>query len=446
MTEGKDTDITFAYDGCFVVWADLEDARPIAHGRCAAPSPPTVALAGMPVSSMAYLEQPNPAGYFIFPDLSVRHEGKYRLKFILMEDTKRMEDFDAVPTSAEAEAHVFDDDGPEGYYYARMDVKSGVFDVYSAKKFPGLATSTDLSKTISEQGCRVRIRRDVRMRRRGDGKGNDDYEDKFERQSRPQTVDYQRERSRSSSNGSRGDPLPYEPQPGGMLAFGGQQYQQAQPGFAPPPPPPQHHHYPPPIYHQPYSHPAPHPPPTPHYAYDRQTPYPQSAYPSTPAMRERVHEDEYRRQSMAGHQNEQFARYDAAPEQNLARPHQSFQYPRPPVAVSLPPIRSEFLGKFEPAQSLSSVRSVAQLSSPTYLRPDDLHNLYDQPSAPPAARNGKRSFDTTFGSASSKQPLFNGMRPSTPQHDDDNDAALMINMAYKRADGSEFTRALPTLQ
>ena len=43
----------------------------------------------------------------------------------------------------------------------RMEVKSDLFTVYSAKKFPGLAESTNLSRTVAEQGCRVRIRRDV---------------------------------------------------------------------------------------------------------------------------------------------------------------------------------------------------------------------------------------------------------------------------------------------
>ena len=42
-------------------------------------------------------------------------------------------------------------------------------------KFPGLTTSTNLSRVIAEPRCRVRIRRDVRMRRRGD-KRTDDYD------------------------------------------------------------------------------------------------------------------------------------------------------------------------------------------------------------------------------------------------------------------------------
>ena len=50
--------------------------------------------------------------------------------------------------------------------FNRMDVVSIPFQVYSAKKFPGLNQSTELSVLVADQGCRVRIRRDVRQRKR----------------------------------------------------------------------------------------------------------------------------------------------------------------------------------------------------------------------------------------------------------------------------------------
>ena len=59
----------------------------------AANTPPV--LTGMPVSGMAYLDRPQEAGYFLFPDLSVRHEGRYRLTFNLYEQTKDEKDMDA---------------------------------------------------------------------------------------------------------------------------------------------------------------------------------------------------------------------------------------------------------------------------------------------------------------------------------------------------------------
>jgi hypothetical protein len=61
----------------------------------------------------------------------------------------------------------------------RLEVKSSPFTVFSAKKFPGLTESTALSRMVAEQGCRVRIRRDVRMRRRENksSKDWDEYDD-----------------------------------------------------------------------------------------------------------------------------------------------------------------------------------------------------------------------------------------------------------------------------
>jgi hypothetical protein len=130
---------------------------------------------------MAYLDRPSPAGYFIFPDLSVRHEGKYRLGFSLYEELKEAKDLDTeTPQNAEVQksAHVSH----------RLEVKSVPFTVFSAKKFPGLSESTSLSKLVAEQGCRVRIRRDVRMRRR-ETKGGHDY-DNYEEEH-----EYQRNRA-----------------------------------------------------------------------------------------------------------------------------------------------------------------------------------------------------------------------------------------------------------
>lgn len=214
----------------------------MAHGRVQTPaanSPPI--LTGMPVSGMAYLDRPQEAGYFLFPDLSVRHEGRYRLTFSLYEETKEDEDKDPKTSDAPAVPGVGPAQG--GSFDFRMEVKSQDFIVYSAKKFPGLTESTALSRVVAEQGCRVRIRRDVRMRRR-DGKGGNDYEaaaePDFERRpNRTATPDVRpdayRERSMSGSGDRATYPAPpqrrpsnadYSPQypaapapPGGHLQF-----------------------------------------------------------------------------------------------------------------------------------------------------------------------------------------------------------------------------------
>ncbi len=183
------TDITFTYRANFFLFATLDNARPIAQGRMAPTPANHPILTGTPVAGMSYLDRPSPAGYFIFPDLSVRHEGQYRLSFSLFEELKDANDEDSTEqvldanTTPTAGAHV----------NSRCEVKSAPFTVYSAKKFPGLAESTALSRMVADQGCRVRIRRDVRMRRRDtkNPKEWDDYEDPatLERTTRPVTPD-----------------------------------------------------------------------------------------------------------------------------------------------------------------------------------------------------------------------------------------------------------------
>jgi Velvet factor len=186
---------------------------------------------------MAYLDRPAPAGYFIFPDLSVRHEGRYRLSFSLYEELKETKDMDTeTPDNADVQksAHVSH----------RLEVKSQVFTVFSAKKFPGLTESTALSRMVAEQGCRVRIRRDVRMRRR-ENKANRDYdfeeeEGAYERarasatpdayhhpqMGTPQAPQEGMDRARSVSNASN---TPYMPQRRASMEQMNQGYQQQYP-------------------------------------------------------------------------------------------------------------------------------------------------------------------------------------------------------------------------
>ncbi|RAH49378.1 sexual development activator VeA [Aspergillus brunneoviolaceus CBS 621.78] len=170
------TDITFAYNANFFLYATLDNARSMAQGRLA-PAPTFPVLTGVPVAGVAYLDRPFPAGFFIFPDLSVRHEGLYRLSFHLYEETKESKDADegAPIPSPMLKTNPLKPMTPKSFLEFRLEVVSVPFTVFSAKKFPGLTQSTHLSRIIAEQGCRVRIRRDVRMRRRGD-KGSDDYD------------------------------------------------------------------------------------------------------------------------------------------------------------------------------------------------------------------------------------------------------------------------------
>nr|POE53412.1 developmental and secondary metabolism regulator mve1 [Quercus suber] len=168
-----ENDVTFAMNANYFLFATLEQARPIAQGRVPEDKNRLTVLTGTPVAGMVYLDRPSAAGYFIFPDLSVRHEGKYRLSFSLFEELKNPKDFDKVADASQPS------NGGDAHVTHRLEVKSVPFTVFSAKKFPGLAESTSLSRMVAEQGCRVRIRRDVRMRRRDTkpGKDWDEYED-----------------------------------------------------------------------------------------------------------------------------------------------------------------------------------------------------------------------------------------------------------------------------
>ncbi|EEP78763.1 predicted protein [Uncinocarpus reesii 1704] len=241
------TDITFAYNANFFLFTTLEWARPIAHGRGqsqSAATPPV--LTGVPVAGVAYLDRPVQAGYFIFPDLSVRHEGYYRLNFSLYEEVKDPKDEDkdrgiprpVLPTLNK----IGEPREPDEYIFFRLDVKTTPFTVYSAKKFPGLAESTMLSRTVAEQGCRVRIRRDVRMRRR-EQKGNKDFNGGYD--DRHMTPDNYpgtpTERPRSTSNASVDHPYVYCPTPRRAPSVQDYAYPPApyqQPVAIPPPPGP----------------------------------------------------------------------------------------------------------------------------------------------------------------------------------------------------------------
>lgn len=211
-------DITFSYNANFFLYTTLEHARPIAQGRVPSTAQASFpVLTGTPVAGIAYLDRPDLAGYFVFPDLSVRHEGKYRLSFNLYEEVKDPKDADAEPagTSSEIAEVKHAPMAPQAHVHYRLEVKSMPFNVYSAKKFPGLAESTNISRIVAEQGCRVRIRRDVRMRRRDikSSKGGDDWEDEpapayvqsLQQQARPQ--------SSNSTYSSFQQPPPAAPQP-----------------------------------------------------------------------------------------------------------------------------------------------------------------------------------------------------------------------------------------
>ncbi|RIB28188.1 velvet factor-domain-containing protein [Gigaspora rosea] len=75
--------------------------------------------------------------YFIFQDLSVRTEGTFTLKFSSPDEL----------TNARGNV--------------AAEVYSAPFRVYSAKKFPGMTESTELSKAFAKQGIKIPIRKEA---------------------------------------------------------------------------------------------------------------------------------------------------------------------------------------------------------------------------------------------------------------------------------------------
>ncbi|KAI5457998.1 velvet factor-domain-containing protein [Mariannaea sp. PMI_226] len=422
VEEGKD--ITFDYNANFFLYASLEHARPIAHGRVQTPgatNPPI--LTGVPASGMAYLDRPTEAGYFIFPDLSVRHEGRYRLTFSLFETTKEEKDFDLEPS---------DGDLPPGVDW-RMEIKTLPFSVFSAKKFPGLMESTQLSKTVADQGCRVRIRRDVRMRKR-DGKGGSGFDRREEGYARQRTVTPAAEdphsiRARSLSNSSE-HRAPYpEPQRRPSIIE----------AYHPPPPPP------PPSYEQSSSSGSRHlsfgDPSAPQYSAPRQyapqappqltpistngpnTPSSHSPYakpdgygfsnrlpPSCPSPAPPAKQETYdRRQSSSHYVPPSPSVYS----DGHSRRDSQHSYPPTPVAPHPPRLQIPQIQTQLPTQlpTLPPLMKISSLMSPL---PPIEAQVDPAPEPPVTSTGGKRKHESVF--SQSTRPLYNGQRQMDPHY------------------------------
>ncbi|KAF9181441.1 hypothetical protein BGZ51_005433 [Haplosporangium sp. Z 767] len=95
------------------------------------------ALAGTVVSSLNRLKDVDNSdgGFFVFGDMSARIDGRFCLRFTLFELI-------------------------EGQVVHVMTSTSDPFTVYTSKTFPGMSESTFLSRSFSDQGVRIRIRKD----------------------------------------------------------------------------------------------------------------------------------------------------------------------------------------------------------------------------------------------------------------------------------------------
>ncbi|KAJ5682286.1 hypothetical protein N7462_005451 [Penicillium macrosclerotiorum] len=481
--EAQKTDITFAYNANFFLYATLDTARPIAHGRVAGP-PSCPVLTGVPVAGVAYLDRPSQAGYFIFPDLSVRHEGRYRLSFHLYEEIKDSKDADKdshmpLPNQV-SPTNTSKPGAPQAFLHFRLEVKSIPFTVYSAKKFPGLATSTSLSRIIAEQGCRVRIRRDVRMRRRGDKREEEyDFDEeravyaRSDRYSTPdryvaQTV----ERPRSNSNGSAMEsPYGFGPEIQRRPSAPDYGFQCPQPYQRPMPPAPMSHAQTPSYQshlsfgststHYPNAHMPPTPPPvvppgmySPHSSYanirhsSNASEYESSSgYPMAPQVPER---GGYPKNAMTSYRVE-------APKMQ-----QPYMVPDPSMYQAMPQgmmPRAQTPNPAHPSHPLPSLKTVPNdyanvaatieigSPSPGYDSVSGKRMLYQT-----GPVSGKRTHEDSFGL--DDRSMQNGMRPDAEPYpaayrdfSAESRAALMAelgpDMAYKRANGRMVMKVPP---
>ncbi|KAJ5154890.1 Velvet factor [Penicillium coprophilum] len=483
--DAQKTDITFAYNANFFLYATLDTARPIAHGRVGGPQSCPV-LTGVPVAGVAYLDRPSQAGYFIFPDLSVRHEGRYRLNFHLYEEIKDAKDADkdsTLPLPNQITHSATSKPGtPQAFLHFRLEVKSVPFTVYSAKKFPGLATSTSLSRIIAEQGCRVRIRRDVRMRRRGD-KRDEEYDEEraaayarsSDRFSTPDRYAASLERPRSNSNGSNME-SPY-----GFVApdrrpsapdYG---FQCPQPYQRPMPPAPMPHSQTPSYQSHlsfgstPSHYPAPHMPPTPSpvapQGYSPQHTYAQirhssnaSEYEGTPIAYPSASQIPTER---GGYPKPSMTSYRMEPQKpNSYMDPRSEPGPYPSISsVSVPRSQTPITGQMiPPLKPLSNDYGNQIVPSVETTSPGGGSGGYDNVTGKRMVYQtgpayGKRSHEDTFGA--DDRSMQNGMRPDTEPYPSayrdfsgESRSALMaemgIQMAYKRANGKMVMKAPPT--
>lgn len=96
--------------------------------------------------------------FFIFPDLSCRQNGLYRLRFTLMKVN--------MPNMTNPSQ------GGQGTIAGTVD--SEIFEVSSAKEFPGMRASTALTKELKRQGATVSVKKGKGQRKRGSGSDESD--------------------------------------------------------------------------------------------------------------------------------------------------------------------------------------------------------------------------------------------------------------------------------
>ncbi|KAH8668146.1 velvet factor-domain-containing protein [Tricladium varicosporioides] len=137
-------------------------------------------VAGTTVSSLHRLKDTDNSdgAFFIWGDLSIKMEGTFRLKFTLFE----MRDSE---------------------YSFISEIISEPFSVHSPKHFLGMSESTFLTRSFSDQGVRLRLRKEPRTLLRKRGPASDDYQ--------PRTYKTHNRQQSQSEGADRPDPSKHDP-------------------------------------------------------------------------------------------------------------------------------------------------------------------------------------------------------------------------------------------
>ncbi|CAD6975498.1 hypothetical protein A4X06_0g5913 [Tilletia controversa] len=226
-------------------------------------------------------------GFFVFPDLSIRSEGRYRLKLSLFETI-----------------------GNEVHHC--KSIYTAPFVVHSAKGFPGMNESTVLARSFASQGMKLRVRRHPRGRKNTITSQTYDSEEEDEAEQvrgpaskRIRSDSHASYHQQAAPSGSGGGGMAsaasasYQTSPSqGTYPQQQQQQQQQQHYYALPPPPQQQyqqqqqqqHYYPPPPLQAPQSHQQQHP-------YHPQPPPP----PPPPAAQQQQQQQQYQHQQYQYH-------------------------------------------------------------------------------------------------------------------------------------------------
>jgi hypothetical protein len=116
----------------------------------AVPNSPSKSLAGSLISSLHRLKDiDNKDGaFFVFGDISVKIKGTFRLRFTLFDLQKQVPDSNV--------------NGPTQGAVFLATITSRKFRVESQKDFKGLGESSYLSRAFSDQGVRLRLRKEAR--------------------------------------------------------------------------------------------------------------------------------------------------------------------------------------------------------------------------------------------------------------------------------------------